>query len=571
MGGKQPLRKTVPALLMAIALALPALAGPADNAYSQAQQLRAKGDFEGAIKAASGGLAIQPDHFALNLLMGDLYFALNKYDSSLVFYRKAAEKKSKDPDALYGAGMSAFKMKSYDEALQFFKQGEKTGKGKGKFLYGEGLVQMEQGDYRNADLNFRKALDKDKKNPLYHLALGEVNYRVKTYPIAISEFTQAMQLDSTIVKQSRDIHYKLAQSYLNLRNLPKAIEEYKLDLGLFPADTSGWMELARIYDIAGNTAEAIYCYTKYLELAANNGNAWYDLGKLYLKLPDAEKAAAAFEKAVSLGSHVAEAYGYLANIYSDRKEYEKAIDAYNRYEAAFGAPDSALYWMDKGRVEMMLGEKNAVYLDSAVIAFNKAAGKDSTLTEAYELAGLTMYFKKDYADAIPYFKKRIALDSTSVGSYRNLAFCYLKTEQYAPATAAFEKALALKPDDVTTRAILAKVYSFSQNYQKAVDQYEYILGHNPEGLSDSMKCEIYPDLGLSYLSLRKCQQALPNLLKAERCKPNELSIIKNIALSYQLCNRTKDAHDYYKKCLTYAPNDKDCKKGLLETTIQGEE
>jgi Tfp pilus assembly protein PilF len=86
-----------------------------------------------------------------------------------------------------------------------------------------------------------------------------------------------------------------------------------------------------------------------------------------------------------------------------------------------------------------------------------------------------------------------------------------------------------------------------------------------------MKCEIYPDLGLSYLSLRKCQEALPNLLKAERCRPNELSIIKNIALSYQLCNRISDAHAYYGKALAIAPNDKDSKKGFLETQIQGRE
>jgi tetratricopeptide (TPR) repeat protein len=568
--GGNALLKSLTALVLAVFIfAAPALAAPGDAAFNQAQDLKSKGDLPGALTAAYSGLAVDPANPKLTLLVGDIYFGQAKYDSALTYYQKTIEKKAKDQDALYGAGMSALRLKSYDQAIQYFGDGQKTGKNKPKFFYGLGLAQMEKGDFQSADINFRQAIDKDKKNPEYHLALGEVNYRSKTYPIALAEFNKAIELDSSLYSAQTDIHYKMAQSQFNLRNVTQAIQEYQIDVQLHPADTTAWIELSHIYDVSGNTAQAVFCYEKYLAISPNNGQAWFDLGKLYLKVPDQEKAAVAFEKAVSLKSKEAESYGYLAKIYADRKEYEKAFDAYNRFEATLGAPDSASYWLEKGKVLMKVGEKNPNYFDTALVAFQKCIQLDSTFSQAYEYAGLTRYYQKNYADAINYFMKEIALDSTSINTYRNLAFSYLKTEQYSGAARAFSKALDLKPDDITMRSMLGRIYSFNKDYENSVKQYEYILSHENPELSDSVRCEIYPELGSSYLQLQNCQASLPVLLKAERCKPNDFSIIMNIAASYEFCNKMKDAHDYYKKALDINPSSKDAKKGLMRNTISG--
>jgi tetratricopeptide (TPR) repeat protein len=552
-------------------LAVPALAGPGDNAYNQARDLMSKGDLKGAVAAINSGLALDPTNPKLTLLAGDIYFALAEYDSALVYYQKTIDKKAKDPNALYGAGMSAFNLRDIDRAQQFFTDGEKTGKDKARFYYGQGLAQMEKGDYQNADINFRKAIDKDKKNPAYHLALGEVNYRNKTYPIALSEFNTAIQLDSTLSRTKEDIHLKMARSNFYMRNVQPAIDEYQIDVQLHPADSTGWAELGRIYDVSGNTPQAVLCYEKYLALSPNNGQAWFDLGMLYLKVPDQQKAAGAFEKAVRLKSNEAKSYGYLAKIYADAKEYDKAFDAYNRYEASFGPPDSSLYWFEKGKVLMKIGEKNAPYFDSALVAFDKSIAIDSTFAPGYEYAGLTRYYQKNYKDAISYFIKEVALDSTSINTFRNLAFSYLKTEQYGSAAQALVKALNLKPDDVIMRSMLARIYSFNKDYKNSVDQYEYVLNHESPDLNDSVRCEIYPELGSDYLQLSDCRTALPVLLKAEKCRPNDFSVIMNIASSYELCDKISDANTYYKRALELNPGSKDAKKGVLRTTIQGKE
>jgi tetratricopeptide (TPR) repeat protein len=218
---------------------------------------------------------------------------------------------------------------------------------------------------------------------------------------------------------------------------------------------------------------------------------------------------------------------------------------------------------------MKLGEKNPIYFDTALTALNKVISLDSTATSAYEYAGLTSYYLKNYPQAIDYFTKEIAIDSTSINAYRNMAFSHLKTEQYAPAARAFQKVLDIKPDDVPMRAMLAKIYFFDKNYSQSIEQYEYILDKGGDQVTDSLRCEIYPELGLGYLSMNSCKAATPILLKAEQCRPRDVALLKNITTSYIMCNQIKEAHAYALRVLELVPNDKEAKKIEMQLRPQG--
>lgn len=570
--GQRNLKRSLLTLIAIASLVCAANAGPADDAYDQAKSLKEKGNLQEAVEVVIAALAVEPEHFKLNRMAGDLYFDLGQRQEALSFYEKALARKKKDAESLLGAGMSAYHVGRYEQAIEFFDRGIKTKKKKGEFLYGLGLAQMEMENYSEADLNLRKAIDKDKKNPRYHLALGEVNYRNSVFSIAISEFYKAIEFDSTLDRTIEDLHYKMAKAYIQMRNVEKAIEEYRIDLDLHPEDTTAWLELANICKLSDKQSEAAFCYEKYLEIIPDNGEIWYDLARIYhLRLRNDEKAVESFEKAVSLGSNEAESYGYLAKIYADRIEYEKSIDSYNRYEAAFGPPDSVLYWFEKGKVQIKLGTRNTPYFDSALISFQKAIEVDSAFSTAYEYAGLSMYYKRDYAGAIPFFIDKIELDSTSVNAYRNLAFCYLKTESYDNAASTFEKVLQIKPEDIMMRSMLGKIYTFTEKYQESIHHFTYLLNDQGADLTDSLRCVIYRDLGLSYLKLMKCNEATPILLKAEKCDPKEISVLFNIASSYHTCNMIKEANTYYKKVLEIDPGNRDATKGKMQTEFQGEQ
>jgi tetratricopeptide (TPR) repeat protein len=569
-GGISILKNLVFTAFAVIGIVSMALAGPADDALNNAGALYEKGDFQNAAKVAADGLALQPDHFKLLRLAGQIQFELGNYAEALGFFERALAGKGKDPDALFGAGMSALKTGEYNKAAEYFEKGVKSNK-KARFFYGLGMAQTELENYSEADLNIRKAIDKEKDVPEYHLALAEENFRNKVYSIAISQFQKAIELDSTLEKTVPDLYYKIGESHLNLQNVLKAIESYKKGLGLFPDDIVAWKKLARICEIANKWADAVFCVENVVRIDTTDGEWWFKLGGDYRNINNKEKAAQAYEKAISLDYKTAESFGQLAVLYADQDQYERAWDAYNRYESAFGAPDSTLYWLEKGKVGFKLGAKNMAYFDSSLYAFRKAIALDSTYSPAYEYAGLTFYSQKRYSEAIPYFKKKIELDSTSVNSLRNLAFCYLKTESYSNASATFEKALVVKPDDIQMRTMLGKIYSFNKLYDRAIEHFEILLNDYGNMLDDSTRCVIFPDLGSSYLFNGRCSKATPVLLQAERCNPDDVSVLFNIASSYHTCNQIKEANTYYRKVLNLDPNNKDAIRGKLETTIQGQE
>ncbi len=121
------------------------------------------------------------------------------------------------------------------------------------------------------------------------------------------------------------------------------------------------------------------------------------------------------------------------------------------------------------------------------------------------------------------------------------------------------------------RSMVGKIYSYNEKYTKAIKHFEILLNDYSEDISDSVRCIIYPDLGLGYLKLMKCTQAVPILLKAEKCKPRETSILFNLASAYQLCNKMNEANDYYNKVLNIDPGNAEARKGEMQTRFQGQE
>lgn len=570
MGGNPILKKLVLAAFAIIVMVSIAVAGPADDALDKAQAFFDKGDFQNAAAAAAEGLAADPEHFKLLRISGQIQLELGQYRQALEFFEKALNQKSKDIETLFGAGMAALKTGEYKKAEEYFGRGLSR-KRQARFYYGLGMAETELENYSEADLNLRKAIDKEETIAEYHLALGEENYRNKVYSIAINEFNKAVELDSTLEQTVPDLYYKIGESYLNLQDVLNAIKYYKRGLELFPDDIVAWKKLARICEVANKPADAVYCIENVVRIAPEDGEWWFKLAGNYLNIKNREKATESYEKAIGLDYNVAESFGQLALLYADLDQYEKAWDAYTRYEATFGPPDSTLYWYEKGKVGIKLGSKNMAFFDSALYAFKKAIELDSTFSSSYEYAGLAYYFKRQYSNAIPYFTKKIELDSTSVNSLRNLAFCLLKEERYVEAAAMLEKALVVKAEDIQMRTMLGKIYSFNKKYDEAVRHFEILLNDYSETLNDSIRCVIYPDLGLSYLSDGKCTKATPVLLKAEQCNPNDISVLLNIATSYHTCNLIKEANTYYKKVLRIDPNNKDAIRGNLETTIQGQQ
>jgi len=531
------------------------------KAINDAKAFIEKGDLVAAEGIIDDALTASPDDHKLLRIKGKILYENNDYSGALEYYEKALKQKSKDHESLLGAGMASLQLGKAEEALEYFKRGEKTKKQKGEFLYGQALAYKELGDLSEADVVIRKAIKKDKDNPKYQRAFGDINFEKEVWVFAINAYKKVIELDSS----QTDLYYKLARANFYSMNFNVAVDYYKEYLKIFSSDTTAWRELGLIYEKSNNISEAVFCYKKLTELIPDDGDNWYTLGDLQFKLHQYEDAGVSLEKAVELSSHVAESYKDLAKIYQLRKEYFKADSAYTRYEQELGAPDNPQYWADKGKIMIKIGLKDAAFFDRAVVAYDKAIELDSAQAHYWEYGGLARYYKQEYANAIPFFKKRIELGGESVNALRNMAFCYLKTEKYELAAATLEKAIALKPGDPVMSQMVGKIYVFLQKEAEAIEHYKVALRDTTGALSASDICKIHGDLGYCYVQLRDPSNAEPYLLKAIKCDSKNVDYLLNLASVYHLDNQIEKANEYYENVLDIDPKHKAAKEGYLRT------
>jgi len=567
-------KKTLLIILLMFSVNLAFCASSSKLAKSVTEMLEA-----GKVSEAQGlidsALAVTPDDYKLLTSKGDILSAQADYTKALEWYEKALANKSKHPDALYGAGLAALKTDQPQKALDYFERGVNTKKRKVDFLYGKALAQKELGQLADADATIRKAINKDKENPILLRALGDINYAKKVWSIALTKYNEVLEIDSS----QTDLYYKIARANFYSKNFTESVKFYKKYLKLRESDIAAWDELATICIHANIPAEAVFCYTMLAELEPDNGDYWYTLGDLQFGLRDYEVAGVSLERTLELSSAigdslVAETYKKLAKIYNIKKEYFKADSAYSRFEQALGAPDDPVYWFEKGKVMIKIGQMDAAFFDRAIESFDMAIRLDSASASNWEYAGLARYYKQDYAGAIPFFIKRIELGGQNVNSLRNLAFCLLKTEKYKEAAQYLEKAIVLKPDDAIMRQMIGRIYAFlgsgseenaNTHFPNAIRHLEVALQDTTGALTAADKCKIRGDIGTYYVTLREPKKARTYLTNAVKCNSQNIDYLYNLGMAYYMDNDSENAHEYAGQVLDIEADHKPARELWLRT------
>lgn len=178
---------------------------------------------------------------------------------------------------------SALRMGKYDEAIRAYQGLISSGDDKPGYAHNIGICYMAKQDYVEARNWFKKAVEKDPKEPVFKAGLAETYMLMGNWDHAKKYFREAAELDkSNRLYRSRlsaledpEKRERLRESF---RYLAEASELYK---------ERKWRESLELYE-------------KALEFDAV-GKVHNQVGVIYHNiLKDYEKALAAFEKAVEL-------------------------------------------------------------------------------------------------------------------------------------------------------------------------------------------------------------------------------------------------------------------------------
>lgn len=130
------------------------------------------------------------------------------------------------------------------------------------YLYFIAEDYIHLGDYQRAEKYLRRALSDDKDFFEAHRVLGDVLFQQTRYEEALKEYENCnrMRPEDTFLLN------KLADTYRNLKRFDKALEYAQMSVSLEQESSDGWLSLAQIYELLGDTDKQKEAFEKLVSL-----------------------------------------------------------------------------------------------------------------------------------------------------------------------------------------------------------------------------------------------------------------------------------------------------------------
>ncbi len=228
------------------------------------------------------------------------YWDTDNIDNAIRLFHEAL---NKDPKYVYAfAGLGEAFIRKYrnekeikwiDSALVFSKQAKSLNRNLAVVHITSGIILNEKGSYKEASLEFKKAIEQDKYNS--------------------------------------EAYNGLAESYLSLNLNNEAEFTYKQAIKLKPSYWVGYNYLGAFYYAHGEFNNALDEFKKVVELTPDNTYGLNNLGSMYMYLEKWEDAKKVFEHIIKLQPDFS-AYSNLGSIYFFHEENFR--NAANMFEKA---------------------------------------------------------------------------------------------------------------------------------------------------------------------------------------------------------------------------------------------
>ena len=333
-----------------------------------------------------------------------------------------------------------------------------------------------------------------------HLLKGISFLKLGKQNVAIEEFDKAIKLSREF---RDDIVYDIAQSFISLNQLSKAIKYLLLAYELNEKNLLVIYELASCYENLEYWDKSVEYYQKFLEIDPFAENVWFCLGMAYHRLDRMEEALEAFDYAIALNPLYYSAYYGKGEILYKSEDYQRAISVYNE-----------IFESDRENAQALC------LIGDCYIKLGK------------------------YDTALDYFYKAKFIDECFADAWYGLALVYKKFTQFLYSIGDVNRAINLDDDNCKFWFLKAEIYNEMLKYEEALKAYSKAIEINPD------YCEAWLAYASVYYRLNKIDDAIQVL---NRSYPHtyDVSTINYQLATYYLCkDQIKLAAEYFEKGLT---------------------
>ncbi len=403
---------------------VPKLMAEAEKKINEEKPAEARENLEKIVKSF-------PDNGMAQLLLGDVYGAMQEWMSASSAYRKAVANLTGADQARGNAGLAEAltKQAKYEEAITAGNKALEGNSSSVKAMTSVAFSLAKTGKLQEAADMARKALAADPNSSIANATLGEALLADRKFDEAEGAFKKALQIDP----ENAESHAGMADIYLRQEKYDDSIAAATKALELNDKLTRAYALRGMANNAKGQPGAAYSDLSMAVTVNPDDPDAQFAFAQVYQAQGNMGMAGAAYQRALNINPAMTEAYEPLAKILMDRGSYSEATEILK--QGTERLPNSAL-------LQYYLG-LNMYYQtqpDAALAAFRKASELDPTLVGALAGQGAVLLDKQDVAGALPLLQKATELEPDNAKYLTDYGRALATNKQFADAIPPLTKA-----------------------------------------------------------------------------------------------------------------------------------
>ncbi len=312
-------------------------------------------------------------------------------------------------------------------------------------------------------------------------------------------------------------------------DLSTAIGKYREMLKIDPHLAPAYNNLGALYFKQGQFHDAVEALQHGLKIDPHMSSASALLGLSFFQMGEWAQARPHLEAAVKAHPSDNNAEFMLVNDLTKLGDFESA--AAHLEQLAKRQPGNQRVWYLLGRVYMQLSEE----------ALAKINQIDPDSVWAHEISAELMESMKNYEGAIVEYKKAVEIAPKQAGIHLKLGDLYWSLSQWDNATEQFELEQQIDPKNCMIEWKLGDIL-----LQKSVESEEALRRVDKALAACPNLTGARADRGRLLLKLHREEDAIPELLAAEKANPAEPSTHFLLAQAYRATGRSDEARSEMK-------------------------
>lgn len=463
---------------------------------------------------------------------------LNETDCAISYAKKAQEIDAEDYIFDFIIGTAYMKCKDFSKAIEPLKSAlEKDSTNLGT-LNSLGTCYMASGNTSLAITTYEKALEINPKAPMAYFNIGSAYQIQQNHKKAIEYLRKALELD-----EDESFLIALAMSEVKLGDYENALKHYKQLSLLCPSKDNYKYNIVTCYEALGDYTTAIkmlegivYVNPKFILPAQK-------LASLYIKTNQLIKAKEIYDNILlknQVNADTLHQYAILSSSLCDTDTAEKMLKKVIKMN-----PEMAKAHKDLGII--YLNKRLFDYAEDEFKTALKLAPNDFEVLFEY---GNYLYSVSKNTEADRFYGEALEVDSNNVLALTFMGLNKLILNQLDDAYEYIMKAVKLEPNHEYVQFCVGRILYARSEYEEAKRYLVRAVEQNPD-------IETQNTLALTYFKLEQYEQALNIFKNINAKRPQNISVLMEIAKCYEALQDIDSALEYLDKVVSIFPDNEE--------------